>query len=132
MAHRLLASTVACVLLVIASFVIAPAAARADEAVDRRMADLERRVDHLSRPVQVGADHGVVLFLFGTFCALGTEHEQECVAVVFSRPLLQRRDRRGAAGEKLRGPEAEVARRGRGIGFMSGLAASGQHADGCR
>jgi hypothetical protein len=72
--HQLMKTVLACVVLAIFCFMIARATVRADEAVDRRIAELENRINHQSRSFSVGGDDGAVLFLYGVFCALWAQN----------------------------------------------------------
>jgi hypothetical protein len=72
--YRVLATIMACVLLANFALLLAPGVVRADEAVEKRIARLEDRVDDHSHSVQIGGDDGAVLFLFGVFCALWAQN----------------------------------------------------------
>ena len=72
--HKNMSSIAACVLLAIYCVTLAPAAVRSDDAVDRRIAELENRINHQSRSFSVGGDDGAVLFLYGIICALWAQN----------------------------------------------------------
>ena len=72
--NRIVASWVRSVLLLIVFPVLVPGAVRADEATDRRIAQLEKRLEPVPGPVEQHGSDGGVLFLFGAFCALWAQN----------------------------------------------------------
>ena len=54
--------------------IFVPNAVQADAQTDRRIAELERRINHLPTPIQTHGDNGALLFLFGVFCALWAQN----------------------------------------------------------
>ena len=62
--------SLASVLLLFLLPIILPNAVQADEQTDRRIAELERRINSLPTPIQTHGNDGAALFLFGVFCAL--------------------------------------------------------------
>jgi hypothetical protein len=59
-------------LLLLPNFV--PIAVLADEQTDRRIVELERRIENHPTPIQTNGSDGAVLFLFGAFCALWAQN----------------------------------------------------------
>ena len=49
-------------------------AVHADEETNRRIAELERRVDKLPASIQQHGSDGAALFLYGAFCALSAQN----------------------------------------------------------
>jgi hypothetical protein len=66
--------SLASVLLFFMLPICVPSAAQADEQTDRRIAELERRINSLPTPIQTHGDNGVLVFLFGVFCALWAQN----------------------------------------------------------
>jgi hypothetical protein len=66
--------SLASVLLLILLPIFVPNAVRADEQTDRRIAELERRINSLPTPIQSHGNDGAALFLFGVFCALWAQN----------------------------------------------------------
>jgi hypothetical protein len=60
----------ASVLLLFLLPIFVPNAVQADEQTDRRIAELEMRINSLPTPIQTHGNDGAALFLFGVFCAL--------------------------------------------------------------
>ena len=93
--------SLASVLLLFLLPIFVPNAVQADEQTDRRIAELEKRINRLPTPIQTHGDNGALVFLFGVFLrSLGTKHRQECVVVVFSRTVFQRHHSRRALGQE--------------------------------
>lgn len=63
-----------CAMLLLGLTGVISGAAWADEETDRRIADLERRIDGLPGPVQQHGSNGASAFLFGAFCALWAQN----------------------------------------------------------
>ena len=66
--------SLASVLLLFLLPIFVPNAAWADAQTDRRIAELERRINHLPTRIQTHGDNGALLFLFGVFCALWAQN----------------------------------------------------------
>ncbi|MGO9918056.1 MAG: hypothetical protein ACLQIB_25615 [Isosphaeraceae bacterium] len=66
--------SLASVLLLLLLPNLVPQAVLADEQTDRRIAELERRIEHLPTPIQTHGPDGAVFFLFGAFCALWAQN----------------------------------------------------------
>ena len=66
--------SLASVLLFFLLPIFVPNAVQADEQTDRRIAELERRINSLPTPIQTHGDNGALLFLFGVFCALWAQN----------------------------------------------------------
>jgi len=54
--------------------ILVPNAVLADEQTDRRIAELERRIENLPTPIQTHGPDGAAIFLFGAFCALWAQN----------------------------------------------------------
>jgi hypothetical protein len=66
--------SLASVLLLFLLPIFVPNAVQADEQTDRRIAELEKRINSLPTPIQTHGDNGVLVFLFGVFCALWAQN----------------------------------------------------------
>jgi hypothetical protein len=66
--------SLASVLLLFLLPIFVPNAVQADERTDRRIAELERRINRLPTPIQTHGDNGALFFLFGVFCALWAQN----------------------------------------------------------
>ena len=66
--------SLASVLLLFLLPIFVPNAVQADEQTDRRIAELERRINSLPTPIQTHGDNGALVFLFGVFCALWAQN----------------------------------------------------------
>ena len=66
--------SLASVLLLFLLPIFVPNAVQADEQTDRRIAELERRINSLPSPIQTHGDNGALVFLFGVFCALWAQN----------------------------------------------------------
>lgn len=66
--------SLASVLLLFLLPIFGPNAVQADEQTDRRIAELERRINSLPTSIQSHGDNGALLFLFGVFCALWAQN----------------------------------------------------------
>ena len=66
-----MAKSLASVLLLLLLPNLVPQAVLADEQTDRRIAELERRIEHLPTPIQTHGPDGAVFFLFGAFVLFG-------------------------------------------------------------
>ncbi len=66
--------SLASVLLLFLLPIFVPNAVQADEQTDRRIAELERRINSLPTPIQTHGDNGGLVFLFGVFCALWAQN----------------------------------------------------------
>ena len=69
-----MAKSLASVLLLLLLPIFVPNAVVADEQTDRRIAELERRIENLPTPIQAHGPDGAALFLFGAFCALWAQN----------------------------------------------------------
>ena len=68
------AKSLASVLLMFLLPIFVPNAVLADEQTDRRIAELERRINSFPTPIQSHGDNGAVFFLFGAFCAFWAQN----------------------------------------------------------
>ncbi len=66
--------SIASVLLMFLLPIMVPNAVQADEQTDRRIAELERRINSLPTPIQTHGDNGALVFLFGVVCALWAQN----------------------------------------------------------
>jgi hypothetical protein len=66
--------SLASVLLLLLLPNLVPQAVLADEQTDRRIAELERRIEHLPTAIQTHGPDGAVFCLFGAFCALWAQN----------------------------------------------------------
>jgi hypothetical protein len=69
-----MAKSLPSVLMLLLLPIFVPNAVWADEQTDRRIAELERRIENLPTPIQTHVPDGTFLFLFGAFCALWAQN----------------------------------------------------------
>ena len=66
--------SLASVLLLFLLPIFVPNAVQADEQTDRRIAELERRINSVPTRIQTHGDNGALVFLFGVFCTLWAQN----------------------------------------------------------
>jgi hypothetical protein len=78
---RLVAKVGAYIVVALFFPVLVPGAVRADDAADKRIAELEnrterlqKRIENLPSPVEQHGPDGAAMFLFGAFCALWAQN----------------------------------------------------------